>query len=119
MASDKSMYWLAAGVLALGIGARYGHSSTTNERLACAFSRTTRILDRARESASSQAKRTVLVLSDREIPANDRAKAAMDRAEARAAEIMARQEEATARMHAALARIDGKVTRIQIDDDSD
>jgi hypothetical protein len=119
MASDKSMYWLAAGVLALGIGSRYGHGDTPNEWVACAIHHTTEILDRATDRVGSQAERTVAVLSDHQNSANDRAEAALARAQARAAQLMARREAATSRMHAALARIDSGVTRVQIDDDSE
>jgi hypothetical protein len=119
MASDKSMYWVAAGVLALGIGTRYGHSHTTNEWMACAISRAAQMVDRGTDRANRQAERAVLVLSAHENSANDRVQAAMGCAEARAAEIMARREKATARMHAALARIDGKVSRIQIEADAE
>ena len=117
MASDKSMYWLAAVVLALGIGTRYGHGNTPSEWAGCAFHRTTEILDRVTDRASSQAERTALALNDRESCANDRAAAAVARAQAKAVEIIARREAATARVHAALARIDTGVTRVQIDGD--
>lgn len=119
MASDKSMYWLAAGVLALGIGTRYGHGNTPNAWAACAFSRSTEILNRVSDRASSQAERAVFVTTDRQDCANARAQEVMARAEARAAEAMARREAAAARVHAALARIDSKVGRIEIDDDSE
>src|SRR6476660_9251380 len=107
MASDKSMYWLAAGVLALGIGTRYGHSDAPNAWVACAFNRTSEILNRFSDRAVS-----------RQNCVNARAQEVMARVQARSAEVMARRE-ATARVQAALARIDGKVASIEIDDDSE
>jgi hypothetical protein len=119
MASEKSMYWLAAIVLVLGIGTRYGHGNKPSEWAACVFHRSSNVIGRAAQGVSGQADRTVLVLNDRQICANDRAAAAVARAQARAVEAMARREAAQARVQAALARIDSKVMRIQIDPDSE
>jgi hypothetical protein len=119
MASDKSMYWLAAGVLALGISTRYGHGNPTNSWVACAFNRTTEILNRVSDRADSGVDRAVYVAVSRQDCANARAQEVMDRVQARSAELMARREAASARVHAALARIDSRVGRIEIDDDSE
>lgn len=118
MASDKSMYWLAAGVLALGIGARYGHSDTPNAWVACAFNRTSEILNRVSDRADSRVDRAVYVAVSRQNCVNARAQEVMARVQARSAEVMARRE-ATARVQAALARMDGKAASIEIDDDSE
>lgn len=119
MASDKSMYWLAAGVLAVGIGTRYGHENSPNEWVACAVNRTTEILNRVSERASSQAERTVLVVADGQDFAPARVQDAMARAEARAAQVMACRQATSARVHAALARIDSPGAGIEIVDDSE
>jgi len=119
MASDKSMYWLAAGVLALGIGTRYGHDNSPNQWAVCAFQRTTGIFDRVTDRINSQVERNVMVLNDRQSCANDRAAAAVARAQARATEVMARREAANARVQAAIARINSRVMRIEVSDDSE
>ena len=109
MASDKSMYWLAAAVLALGVSTRYGHSA--DSWAACPFQRATSVMDNVADRVLSQAQRNVnvMVLSDRQICANDRAAAA--------AQVIARREAVNARVQAALTRVDHRVLRI--DDDSE
>ena len=119
MASDKSMYWLAAGVLALGIGTRYGHGNTTNAWVACAFNRTTEILNRVSDRADSRVERAVYVAVNRQDCAQARAQEVMARVQARSAEVIARREAATARVHAALARIDSNLGSLESDDDSE
>jgi hypothetical protein len=119
MASEKSMYWLAAIVLVMGIGTRYGHGNKPNAWAAGVFHRSTDVLGRTVHGVSSHADRTVMVLNDRQICANDRAAAAVARAQARAVEVMSRREAAEARVQAALARIDSKVMRIRIEPDSE
>ena len=114
MASDKSMYWLAAGVLALGVGTRYGHGNTTNAWVACAFNRTTEILNQVSDRADSGVDRAVYVAVGRQNCAKVRAQQVMDRVQARSVEVMARRQAATARVRAAMARIDN-VGSIEID----
>lgn len=116
MASDKSMYWLAAVVLAFGLGTRYGHGNSANEWIACAFSRTTHILDGLSDQTSAQAERAVVVMEDHGDCLNDRAGAIVARAQARAEAMIARREAASTRVQAALARVDDNVMRIEIED---
>jgi hypothetical protein len=117
MASDKSMYWLAAGVLALGIGTRYGRGPNGNEWVACAVDRTSEILNRVTDRASSQAERSVMLMNDHQIEMNDRAAAAMVRVQCSMAEVSARQAAAEARMRAAMARVDNRMVRVQLGQD--
>ena len=85
---------------------------------ACAFNRTSEILNRVSDRADTRVDRAVYVAVSRQNCVNARAQEVMARVEARSDEVMARRE-ATARVQAALARMDGKVVSIEIDDDSE
>jgi hypothetical protein len=120
MASDKSMYWLAAVVLAFGIGSRYGHGTSPNAWVACARERSSEILHQVTSRPKVQSERTFMVVNrDLEVAADERAEdrldAAITRAQCRAAAMAARREAVKARMQAALVRVDDNVMRISID----
>ncbi len=115
MTSEKSLYWLAIVVIALGLGTRYGKSD--KDWVACVVDRTSNAVDRVTDHASSGVEGVVVRLNDRQECVNDRVQAAVDRVQARIEKQQAMSEARAARVNAIVTRVNSKVAKIDIEND--